>query len=299
MLGIVWIVLLLQFATAPISTVAVDDAITFVHSARSMQPGEVILLEARSPQPLRELQAKAFAREFVFFPGNGGLQWTGLIGIDLETKPGNYRLELSGIRTDGKAAIGGGTLSVKSRKFPERHLTVDEKYVSPPAEVLARIKQESKRVTGIFSTTTPERIWQGPFRLPVPGEVISAFGKRSIYNGKPRSPHAGVDFRGSTGTPVRAPNSGVVALASNLYYSGNTVILDHGLGLYSYFGHMSSISVQEGDRVETGAIVGKVGATGVVTGPHLHWTVRLSTSRIDPMSLVHVLGRLNNRPGEN
>ena len=125
--------------------------------------------------------------------------------------------------------------------------------------------------------------------VPVPGEVISAFGKRSVYNGQPRSPHRGADFRGATGTPIRAPNAGKVVLASDLYYTGNTVILDHGLGLYSYFGHMSAISVEEGALVQTGEIVGKVGATGLVTGPHLHWTVCLVGVRIDPLSLVDIL----------
>jgi murein DD-endopeptidase MepM/ murein hydrolase activator NlpD len=119
--------------------------------------------------------------------------------------------------------------------------------------------------------------------------VISAFGKRTVYNGQPRSPHTGVDFRGAVGTPIRSPNAGRVVLAENIYYSGNTVILDHGLGLYSYFGHMSAFSVKSGDHVETGAIIGKVGATGRATGPHLHWTVRLIMARVDPLSLVKIL----------
>ena len=181
------------------------------------------------------------------------------------------------------------TLTVTAKTFPTRRLTVDEKFVNPPQQVLARIQEESARVRAIFDTVTPRRYWSGSFSLPVPGPVISAFGKRSVYNGQPRSPHSGTDFQGATGTPIRAPNAGKVVLASALYYSGNTVILDHGLGLYSYFGHMSAFSVKEGDQVKPGEVLGKVGATGVVTGPHLHWSVRLAGTRVDPLSLIRVL----------
>jgi murein DD-endopeptidase MepM/ murein hydrolase activator NlpD len=168
-------------------------------------------------------------------------------------------------------------------------LTVEAKYVAPPLEVLARIRKESEQVGAIFGAVSPERLWKGPFLRPVPGPAISAFGKRSVYNGVPRSPHSGTDFRGATGTRVRAPNAGRIVLAADLYYSGNTVILDHGQGLYSYFGHLSAFSVRAGDMVATGDVVGRVGATGVVTGPHLHWSVRLAGARVDPLSLVHVL----------
>ena len=196
---------------------------------------------------------------------------------------------LSGMDTSGNNVTARDVFLVTAKGFPTRELTVDPKYVSPPKNVLTRIQEESKKVYDIFATITPEKLWEGSFLVPVPGQVISAFGKRSVYNGQPRSPHTGTDFRGASGTPIRAPNAGKVVLASNLYYSGNTVILDHGLGLYSYFGHMSSFSVKDGDRVRAGDLIGKVGATGNVTGPHLHWTVRLVESRVDPLSLVAVL----------
>lgn len=277
--------LFLPFALSPEPAGARDEPLTFTHKQRSLQPGELVLFESRSPRPLTQMLLKAFSREFPAFSEDGGLNWTALVGIDLDTKPGRYGVELFGTDRDGKSLTGIGVLAVAAKNFPTRHLTVEEKYVSPPADVQVRIEAERERVNGIFASTAPERLWQGPFLLPVPGSVISAFGKRSVYNGKPRSPHAGVDFKGVSGTPIRAPNAGIVVLAANLYYSGNTVILDHGLGLYSYLGHMSGFSVQEGDQVKAGDIVGRVGATGVATGPHLHWTVRLSTSRIDPLGI--------------
>jgi murein DD-endopeptidase MepM/ murein hydrolase activator NlpD len=266
-----------------------DEILTFTHTERSLQPGEAVFFEIRSARPLKGLTVKAFDREFRAFTDDSGRNWKGLIGIDLETRPGRYHVRLNGIDTGGAAVAAMETLVVRDKKFPTRELTVDAKFVTPPAAVQARIQKESATVTAIFASISQERLWRGRFIVPVPGKVISAFGKRSVYNGKPRSPHTGTDFRGATGTPIKAPNTGRVVLAANLYYSGNTVILDHGMGLYSYMGHMVSFSVRKGDLVQRGDLIGKVGATGRVTGPHLHWTVRLAGSRIDPLSLIDVL----------
>jgi hypothetical protein len=265
---------------------AQESQIEVTHQARALQPGEVVLLRAESPRPLSQLRAVVFGREFPLFPDDAGLRWTGLVGIDLETKAGRYTVRLLGSDTSGKPVSCDDALAVGIKKFPTRQLAVDEKFVTPPREVLARIKEESAKVRAIFDRVTPERYWSGAFAAPVPGPVISSFGKRSVYNGQPRSPHSGTDFRAASGTPVRTPNSGRVVLAAELYFSGKTVIIDHGLGLYSYFGHLSAFSVQGGATVESGEIVGKVGATGLVTGPHLHWSVRLVGTRVDPMSLL-------------
>ncbi len=175
------------------------------------------------------------------------------------------------------------------KDFPTRRLTVEERFVNPPQEESERIQEESQRVGEIFATINPRKIWERSFLSPVPGAATSGFGKRSILNGQPRSPHTGTDFDADEGTPVRSPNSGKAVLVSNLYFSGNTIIVDHGQGLYSYFGHLSRFAVAEGDLVSPGEQIGYVGATGRVTGPHLHWSVRLNGSRIDPLSLIAVL----------
>lgn len=281
------LLLSLIFSAATVN--AQESPIHFTHSERSLQPGEVVLYEVRSTYPLKKLQISAFDRAFPAFPDEEGLQWTCLVGIDGDSEPGRYDVRLDGVGRNDTPVSAQDTLVVVPKAFPTRRLSVEPKYVTPPASVQDRINKERERVDSIFNATTPEKIWKGPFLLPVPGEVISEFGKRSIYNGKPRSPHSGTDFRGAVGTPIHAPNAGRVVLTADLYYTGNTIILDHGLGLYSYFGHLSSIMVREGDRVRAGDIVGKVGATGRVTGPHLHWTVRLNISRVDPISLVYIL----------
>ena len=277
---------------APIAVSAVlapSADLTVAHRARSLQPGEVVMLTMESTRPLRDVQVAAFDRAFRCFETADPLKRSGLVGIDLDTKPGRYVVNVTGLDADGKAVTVEYPVTVEPKTFATRTLTVDQQFVTPPREALARIQRESERVRAIFDAVSPDRYWTGPFVLPVPGRPISEFGKRSVYNGQPRSPHAGTDFAGATGTPVKAPNAGKVALAANLFYSGNTIILDHGQGLYSYFGHLSAFSVREGDRVAAGDLVGKVGATGLVTGPHLHWSVRLAGTRVDPLSLVDVL----------
>ena len=281
--------LCISFIALMTTAAAADSSLRFTHSERSLQPGEVVVFKIRSPRPLKRLQVSAFERDFPAFNENEGLQWTCLVGIDRDADAGSYEVKMNGVGEDGSTASTACSLDVLPKKFPTRSLTVEPKYVSPPVDVLERIRKERELVDSIFTAITPEKLWHGPFKAPVPGEVISAFGKRTVFNGQPRSSHSGTDFRGAVGTPIRAPNAGRVVLTGDLYYTGKTVILDHGLGMYSYLGHMSAITVKEGDSVETGDIVGKVGATGRVTGPHLHWTVRLRISRVDPISLLTVL----------
>jgi len=179
---------------------------------------------------------------------------------------------------------------VVDKKFVTRTLTVDDAYVNPPESVQARIAEEAARLTKLWLTESPARLWTTPFTPPVPESPNSAFGSRSVFNGEARSPHSGADFPSAAGSTIKAPNAGQVVLAENLYFSGNTVIVDHGLGLYSQVAHLSEIGVTVGDRVTPGQTLGKVGATGRVTGPHLHWAVRLGGARVDPIALLAVAG---------
>ena len=163
------------------------------------------------------------------------------------------------------------------------------RYVEPPPEVSDRITREATQQRAIFATASSQRLWRGAWERPVPGQATSAFGSRSVFNGQPRNPHSGADFRAAEGTPIAAPNTGKVVLTGDTYFSGGSVILDHGWGLYSYFAHLSKILVEEGDLVELGEVVGHAGATGRVPGPHLHWTLRLSGARVDPLSVIEIL----------
>jgi murein DD-endopeptidase MepM/ murein hydrolase activator NlpD len=274
------------------------DSAGVSHHARSLQPGEVVYLVVSLPERANEVKAKAFEREFIFYPSTSDQSevWEGLVGIDLNARPGNHQIQILGFRNGTRVFQTTHQLEVLPKEFPVRRITVKEKYATPPQSELERIRRESKKVSSIFAKTTPERLWQGTFLRPVPGKANSSFGKRSIVNGKPRSPHSGTDFRAGEGTPVKAPNSGRVVLVQDLFFAGNTVILNHGLGLYSYFAHLSKFDVSEGDLVEKGDVVGEVGSTGRVTGPHLHWTLRLAGARVDPLSLMAVLQTISANP---
>jgi murein DD-endopeptidase MepM/ murein hydrolase activator NlpD len=211
-----------------------------------------------------------------------------VVGIDLETKPGRYDVAI----VVGAAGTNRVThlLTVRPKTFPTRRLTVDAAFVTPSPEATARIKDEADRLNRVWASSSATPLWSGPFVRPVPDAANSAFGSRSVFNGEPRSPHGGADFSSAAGTPIRSPNAGRVVLAGDLYFTGNTVVIDHGAGLLSLFAHLRTITVRESDPVATGAVVGEVGATGRVTGPHLHWAVRLNGARVDPISLLSVLG---------
>jgi len=288
----------LLFVTLLFSGLCVEAAggLEIRHKERSLQPGEVVLLTASDSAPLRKAEALVFGRSFPLFGTTDARVWSGLVGIDLETRPGTYVVEVRAEQKDGTKVTASNELVIRSKSFPTRRLTVDEKFVTPPPEVGDRIRSEAARLNAIHSWVTPGRLWSGVFKPPVSSDPGSSFGKRSILNGKPRSPHSGVDFSVSAGTPVHAPNAGRVVLAADLYYTGLTVVLDHGLGMFSLFAHLSKIDVAEGDLLRTGDLVGRVGMTGRSTGPHLHWSVRLVRTRVDPMALVAVTaGRLGQR----
>jgi murein DD-endopeptidase MepM/ murein hydrolase activator NlpD len=212
-----------------------------------------------------------------------------LAGIDLDTAPGTYDIAIV-VRLNQRRQSVVHRIAVSARRFGVRRLTVDPRFVTPPASALGRIEREQKRLAEVLAVVSPERLWRGTFVAPVDGARASNFGQRSVFNGQPRGSHRGTDFASPSGTPVRAPGRGRVIIAEDLYYSGNTVLIDHGLGLFSLLAHLARIDVAVGDLVDQGASVGLVGATGRVTGPHLHWTLRFESAAVDPLSLLALKG---------
>jgi len=273
--GLVSLMLALVLQSAP--------ALTVETASRSVQPGEVVLLTVHANSPIAQLRAQAFNRTLPGWPMDANT-WHVMVGIDLDDAPGPHKVVLDAGSTQTTI-----TLTVRTKSFPTRKLTVDEAFVNPPASVQPRIAEEAARLAAIWKQDSTARLWTDPFLPPVPQAANSAFGTRSIYNGQPRSAHGGADFPSPAGTPIHAPNAGRVVLAANLYYTGNTVVIDHGLGLYSLFAHLSRIDVAEGTSVDRGFVVGLVGATGRVTGPHLHWTIRAGGARVDPMAVIAIL----------
>jgi murein DD-endopeptidase MepM/ murein hydrolase activator NlpD len=263
--------------------------ITFKANARALQPGELVVLTVAVPAGTTNVQAQAFSRSLPAFRVDART-WSVLAGIDLATKPGAYSVKVTAT-LDKSSASATHMLKVVDKAFPTRTLKVDDAFVTPPASAQARIEEDARALERCWANPAPEKLWEGPFVRPVPHDANSAFGSRSVFNGQVRNPHGGADFRSPPGTPIKAPNAGRIVLARDLYYSGGTVVIDHGQGLFSLFAHLSTIDAKDGAVVTSGEVVGRVGATGRVTGPHLHWMVRVNGARIDPLALLELLGQ--------
>ena len=277
-------------ATVPLLRVEASQskarpAVTVTAEARALRPGEVVLLTVETRSDISSVRVHAFDRDFAGFPLTPR-KWRVLVGIDLDTAPQAYSADV--FASDPVATRV--PLRVVAGHFRTRKLTVDEAFVNPPPDAIERIARETAELNELWAHSSTTKLWTSPFVRPVPDPANSAFGTRSILNGQPRSPHSGADFNSATGTPIKSPSAGRVVLAGDRYYTGNTVMIDHGLQLFSLFAHLSEIQVKVGDAVAAGDVLGKVGATGRVTGPHLHWSVRLNGARVDPLSLLAVLG---------
>jgi murein DD-endopeptidase MepM/ murein hydrolase activator NlpD len=218
-------------------------------------------------------------------PGREGYVSYALLGSYVrDVKPGDYPLEFGFIQGDERFRVQC-TVRLKAKKYAEEHLKVDDKMVTPPKSQLARIQKETRLATAARKTMTEKRLWTTPPARPVPGIFTSSYGFRRVYNGVPKGYHAGTDFRAPVGAPIKAPFAGRVVLTGNHYYAGGSVFVDSGNGVVSLFFHMSEIGVKKGDLVKKGQIIGKSGATGRVTGPHLHYGLSLAGQYVDAAPL--------------
>jgi murein DD-endopeptidase MepM/ murein hydrolase activator NlpD len=215
-----------------------------------------------------------------------GRVFRGLWGVDFESAVGARPVRLDAVGLCGDDRQTTWNLRIVSGRFPVQKLTVDPAYVEPPPSEKARIERDRAAVARVWASPPTRRRWDRAFLLPVEAPVRENFGAKRTFNGKPRSRHNGVDLAAATGAPVIAPAPAVVALAEDLYFSGGTVILDHGGGLFTTYFHLSRIDVKVGDRVAARQPVGAVGATGRATGPHLHWGARLGGARVNPLGLL-------------
>jgi murein DD-endopeptidase MepM/ murein hydrolase activator NlpD len=266
-------------------------------SARALKPGEAILLTVIPSRSLATLEGTAFDRAVSVWRENPS-RWHVLTAIPLETTPGAATITLNAKSVDGEAASSGVPVIISAAAFETRQLKVDQRFVDPPKEMLPRITRESETLAAVFANSLPERLWRGEFRRPVTGRATSSFGRLSVLNGVERGRHQGADFRAATGTPVVAPNAGKIVLVANHYFSGRTVVIDHGGGLLSLFAHFSKVVVKQGEPVKAGEQLGLAGATGRVTGPHVHWAIRLNSTTVDPLSLMAALGGLTEKPAQ-
>ena len=276
-----------QTAPVPVRKTC-ETGITLKVSSGTTAQGSLLLAEISGAKTAQEFTAEWDGRTIPLWretPSSTTLH--ALLGIDLEKPPGRYEWKLSWTAADGKSFTCSLPITVRTGKFPTEHLKVEKQYVQPDPEQQKRAEEDQKKMKAIYDTVTPEVLWKGKFRVPLKDVTTGGnFGRRRVLNGEARSPHAGVDFPAATGTPVYAAQAGKVVLAENLYYSGNTVVIDHGFGIYTLYAHLSEINVQQGDSVEPSAEIGKVGATGRVTGPHLHWGLTIDHARVNALQIV-------------
>lgn len=257
--------------------------------ARAYVPGEIVRIEVVAGADAKRVNGTFGAAPLSFLAAGRndvGSTWVAWAVIPLDAAPGttSYRVVATG--AGGRETAVSRDLTVEAKTFPEQRLDVESKFVNPPKSVLARIEREKKRLDAIYARRTVVSPPEAPFVRPVPGEPTSEFGTRRVFNGEPRAPHPGIDLRAATGTPVLVAGPGRVALAEDLYYSGGTVIVDHGGGLFTVYAHLSKIEAKEGAAVREGDRLGLSGATGRVTGPHLHWGARVGGSIFDPRALL-------------
>ncbi|HHF52633.1 MAG TPA: M23 family metallopeptidase [Candidatus Aminicenantes bacterium] len=259
-----------------------DDVVVLEY--RDVAPGEVLKVSVKNLPVIQSAQVKFLNKKYDMAQVGDCLVC--LIGLDLGIETGSHSLKVYVYKQDGSVEIKEQDIPVSPKQFPIKKLWVKEEFVTPPKNVMERIQREAELTKAVYNIYSPEWEAEGKFIVPVQGQIFPNFGERRFFNNKPRSQHSGVDIASPMGMPVKASNSGRVVLASHLYFAGNTVIIDHGLGVFSVYCHFSEITVKMGQKVEKGDIIGKIGSTGRVTGPHLHWSIRIRGSRVDPNALL-------------
>ena len=236
-----------------------------------------VIIEGLGPNQAESISGTFDGRPIFFFPYQD--KYIGVFGVDVMLSPGTYPLEVKWAGGQTKIDV-----PVRDRTYGVRSIKVPDKQVNLSPTDRARADQERKLVLAALNTKSPNKLWQDPWENPVKGQVNSTFGRQTRINGvlSPR-PHTGADFKVGTGTQIKAPAPGIVILAGSHFFAGNSVYIDHGQGLISMYFHLSNLKVKAGDMINQGDLLGLSGATGRVTGPHLHYGIYISGARIDPV----------------
>lgn len=210
-------------------------------------------------------------------------RWHAVVGLPLALAPGRHQLRVVG----ADDAARDVAFTVRSKKYATQHITLqDERMVEPSSQDLERIQRDKRVIGRAFASWTEEAVPPLRFALPADGKLSSGFGLRRVFNGRPRQPHSGLDIAAPAGTAVTAPAAGTVVETGDYFFNGKTVFIDHGQGLITMYNHLDKIEIAAGARVARGQRIGEIGMTGRATGPHLHWTVSLNRSSVDPLLLL-------------
>lgn len=256
----------------------------------SGKQGQVLVIKLPGEEQATEVHGTFLTRTIPFFseprPGEPP-GYVGLLGIDMQDEPGTHELAVEVKQGEQARTLSFNVLVVKE-KFHVEHLKLPKDKVDLDEKSLARWKAEQEQVKLALAENSRLRLWRSDFIEPVngKGKRTGIFGSVRIMNGQPRSPHNGEDIGAPLGTEVVATNDGIVRITVDHIFSGRGIYVDHGLGFYSMYFHLSDVLVRDGDLVKAGQLIGKVGATGRATGPHLHWGVKLNGARVNPYALL-------------
>jgi len=254
----------------------------------SGKQGQVLVVKVKGEEQATEVKGTFLSRTIPFFrefrPGQPA-GYIGLIGIDMQDEPGTYELSVE-VKQGEQAKQLSFNVQVAKEKFAVEHLKLPKDKVDLDEKSTARWKAEQQLVREALAENSRLKLWRSNFVEPVNGKRTGIFGSVRIMNGQARNPHNGEDIGAPMGTDVAATNDGIVRITVDHIFSGKGVFVDHGLGFYTMYFHLSEILVKDGDLVTAGQIIGKVGATGRATGPHLHWGVKLNGARVNPYALL-------------
>lgn len=259
-----------------------DPDITF--SSEEMDRGDVILLSIKAGKD-ETPHVTWMEKEIPLVFNRSKSQWQGFLAADLTIETGHYKAVVQMPSSGLKKSFD---IRVNDKDYGVRNLTLPKEKVELDEESLKRVEKESADIKALWDADITMPQWNSGFLMPVDGDVVGTFGKRSVINNLERSPHTGVDLRAGTGDPVKSTNKGKVVLVSDHFFTGNSVYLDHGGGVISMYFHLDKILVKDGDTVEKGQVIGLAGSTGRATGPHLHWGVRINGARVNPLTLADI-----------
>jgi murein DD-endopeptidase MepM/ murein hydrolase activator NlpD len=250
----------------------------------TVHQGEVVLVTL--PVEDGALSAAGqFQDQAIPFFKNGSDAYTALIGADLALSPGKYPLTVT-VESGKEKVKKEYSVEVLPTEFGVERLILPKDKVDLTPQTAARVEKDAAQFKDAFGQSGDERLWRDVFLVPVEGARSGTFGQKRVINGQEKNPHTGEDIRAPLGARVTASNSGKIVLSGDFFFNGQSLVIDHGGGLFTMYFHLSEIKVKDGDFVKQGQIIGLVGQSGRATGPHLHWCARLHGARVDPFSLV-------------
>jgi len=249
--------------------------------------GEILKIEIPVPKDFTNVKGVWKGQPVIFFRFEHSNMMGALLGIDLASKLGKDTLDVT-LRSSHGVESRQYFVDVRDANFPVQTLTLPSKMVDLDSNTLKRVQREARHLRSLFTQTNTPRMWGEGFIVPLEGKISDAFGRKRIINGQKKNPHTGEDISAPHGAEVKVSNHGIVRLSTDQFFSGKSILVDHGLGLFTMYFHLSEMKVKEGETVRRGQVIGLVGASGRATGPHLHWGARLNNARVDPYDLMKI-----------